>query len=271
MNAWITNRRAAIGCALLAAGPAMAGVAGTTRVGPLQVQVYDLRPDDGITASASFAQRGVEAGVTALALESFPLQQTQRILYGPWQGTSVDVATPHATAGASVWGGTASGPGGTTMQVGGTVADFAGSQGAFAGFNLQTDLLNQGSYLAFTMTPWSAISFLIPVSAVLTTGHDGDFVDTSVELKLYEEDGERDRWDRFTMSCGGPCQAEGGRLLSVTIDNESDAVFSGRWTMTATMDAVGTVSAVPEPDGWAMLLSGLGAIAALVRRRAPRP
>lgn len=270
MHAFLSKRRTVICSALLAAAPAFAGVSGTTTIGPLAVQVYDLRPDDGIVAGASFAPSGTPAGVIALAQESFPLQETQRTLYGPWQGTAVDVATPLVAASAAVSGGTASGPEGTTMQLRGTVSDFNGPEGAFAGFNVQGALLDQGSFLQFTLTPWSAISLLIPVSSLLSTERDGDAASTSIGLTLFDAAGDRDRYDSFTLSCSGPCRAEDGRLLSVTIDNESDTDFTGRWSLTAMVNGMATVSAVPEPDALAMLLSGLGVLGFVVRRRATR-
>lgn len=263
----ISWRRIAAACALVAAAPAWAASSGSLATGPISVQVFDLRPADGIAPAITFDVSGFDAGLAAAAQDTWPLELELRARYGSWQGSSLTASTQHASTAATISGGGAHGPAGTTMSLHGSVVDFGGKADAAAAFVAQAALADQGAAMGFTLAPWTALVISMDVSAQLAATHATDIATASLQLWMADANGGNSQSDDFALDCAGPCSLSGGRTMGLTFLNESDAAFAGSWSVFATLGGTAFASAVPEPGSAAMLLAGVGMLGRLARRR----
>jgi hypothetical protein len=259
--------RCAAACALLAAAPAWAASSASLAAAPIQVQLLDLRPDDGIAPAIEFHLQGFEAGAAAVAGDSWPPEFEQRALYGSWEGTARTASTRHAFASSSVAGGASDHPGGTTVSLQGSAIDFAGPADASARFGAQA-VLAQGAMAGFTLSPWTAIVMSMDVSARLATTHANDIASANFDLRFMDVDHNQQLLDTFTLDCAGTCSVADGRAVSLTFLNESAASLGGFWSVYSNVIGTSFTSAVPEPGPGTLWLCGIGLLGYVARRHA---
>jgi len=261
-----SRRQAAALCALLIATPTWAAVrsTATAAAGPMTVQVFDMRPDDAVAAGVTFANAAAGAAVSTTVEETRPYDHLWHARTGSWQETSVDAVASHTEAYAAIAEGGSTGPVGATMHLSGSTRDFDGSS-----YAAQAAMLENGQWLSFSLTPWSAMSLNVDVSGTLETLQPGDHAEIVFELTLSTSTG-MERFDTFWMACDGACIDSNGRMLSVTLPNESDMALDGLWTLSARVAGSSVASAVPEASSSALLMSGL-ALMGFVARRRTRP
>jgi len=242
----------------------------------LVVQVFDLDPGDGITASVSFA--AVSDGVsTASVLLNRSIDGT----YLPEQRTDLEGAmfgTLNATLDAH--GGLASGSASTSGNASAAQAMAQGSFGTNASDGTSawavSSLAEQGNYPAwnFTVTPWTRVVFsgMGQISGeVVGNGHAGAEVrlwvigptlpgsttgQQSVEASL-----------RFTQLSEGSFSRSGA--LDVSFRNLSAQPLSGTIDIftDASVFSYQSVSPIPEPATWATALLGLAVLGGQAWRR----
>lgn len=261
-------RRIALACTLAAAAPAWAASSATTTLGPLHIGLVDLRPEDGISPSVAFTVDGDEAGIAAVAGETWPPEVYQHARYGSWLGNALTAQTRHASAAATVGGGGAASPAGTRARLTGQAVDFAGPEDISALYGAVV-VLNQGINPAFELAPWTALVISFDVSTELKTRHGNDHAFTSVGLMIDDGMGHELR-DEYTLECVGACRRSESRAFSLTFRNDSDTLLSASWSAWGNVTGTGFASAVPEPSTVAMLLAGFGIIGRSMRRTSAR-
>jgi len=76
--------------------------------------------------------------------------------------------------------------------------------------------------------------------------------------------------DSYSLSGLGTINFTGGTVTAITIQSTSNVgnAFHGFFNETFTL--AGTVSSVPEPGSWALMIGGLGIVGASMRRRATK-
>lgn len=256
-------RRTVALCALLAAMPTWATVTTNATVGPMTVQTFDLRPDDGAAPGVSFANAALGASLTATAWEASPFDDLRHTKSASWQGASVDATVAQTAAYAEISGGGPTSPLGASLHLAGSTLSPRAEFSALAA--MQTD----GQMLGFSLAPWSAMALSFDVSGSLVTVHPGDRAEIVFELSLNTSTG-LERFDTFRMECFDYCSDTNGRLLSVTLPNESGTTLDGLWTLTARVAGGSVTSPVPEPSHGALLMSGLAVMGLVSRRRQRR-
>lgn len=258
--------RIALACTLAVAAPAWGASSASTTLGPIHLELVDLRPEDGITPSVGFSVDGDEAGVAAVAGETWPPEVYQHARYGSWLGNALTAQTRHASAAATVGGGAAASPAGTRALLTGKAVDFVGPEDISALYGAVV-VLNQGTNPAIELAPWTALVFSFDVSTDLATRHANDYAFTSVGLAIDDGMGNELR-DEYTLECVGPCRKIESRTFSLTFRNDSDTLRSATWSVWGNVTGTGFASAVPEPSTMAMLLAGFGVIGRRMRRSA---
>lgn len=261
-------RRTVALCALLVALPTWAAVrsGATAAAGPVTAQVFDLRPEDGVAANVSFASQAFGAAVSATVEETGPFDVQWRSRTGSWQGTGVDMAASRTEVHAAITGGGANSPLGATMQLSGVVHDVNSPSVASSAYAAHAAMLADGQMLSFALTPWSAMSLHVDVSGALSTLRPGDHAEIVFELSLNTSTG-MERFDVFQMACTNACSDANGRLLSLTLPNESDVTLEGLWTLNARVAGAVAASPVPEASSSALLMCGLALMGLVARRR----
>lgn len=259
-----SRRQVAALCALLIAMPTWAAVrsTATAAAGPMTVQVSDMRADDAVAAGVTFASAAAGAAVSTTVEEAWPYDHLWHAKTGSWQEISVDAVASHTEAYAAVGEGGSSSPVGATMHLSGSTRDVDGSS-----YAAQAAMLGNGQWLAFSLTPWSALSLNVDVSGTLETLQLGDQAEIVFELMLSTSTGV-ERFDTFTMACSGACIDSNGRMLTVTLPNESDMALDGLWTLSARVAGSSVASPVPETGSGVLLMSGLALMGFVARRRA---
>jgi hypothetical protein len=254
---------------LLAALPAWAASGGTSAFGPIGVQLIDLRPEDGIAPSISFQVEGMEAGVVASAGVLLPLNYELRAHYGPWQGTSIDAATPHSRSAAAVAGGGVGSPAGVAALLQGSADDYAGLPGSAAAFATEVAILVNGESIGFVLSPWTSVVLSMDFSTQLTTTKEDDTALTTAGLFVSDAAGLFPMEERFDRACAGACSVADRRTLSVTLSNGSGLGLDGYWWAAANLGGTSFASAVPEPAPLSLGLCG-ALVAGLVAARRTR-
>ncbi|MGV7207665.1 PEP-CTERM sorting domain-containing protein [Oxalobacteraceae bacterium A2-2] len=286
LKAWVAI------CAAAAVGPVLADSYGSASLGKVSVVLIDLDSDDGIAASISFLPSTVKYADGALIsgvaqtgqfggtepgnhYESF-------IKTAAWPGTNVsgNFSSELASASAAV-SGAASGAGFTAASLSGA-AFSTQSQSAyfFAEASIPGSPYDKRAFVlsAHTQVVFS-VDATLAASTTLGLGRDGASESALAEATLYAGGWAQDgvTWvadERIQsasvsylagMAQGGGAEAWSG-TMSVSYSNLAAASAEGEIQAYARVRGTSVV-AVPEPEGYAMLLGGLAMLAGLARRR----
>ena len=229
--------------ALVLSAPAWAASNGSFTTGPVKFELVDLRPDDGIAPSVIFhTLPGQEGGVAAQGAQLVPLQLELRAQYNSWADSRISAGTSLAKAKARVQGGGSDGvAGGATMFGSGSSKDFTGPPEAVAAFYAEAVLASSGEGIRFTLSPWTALVMSVDGGVKLAGTRAGDYADSAVVLSM-TLDGQQEHRDEFQFSCTGACTLAEGRMLTVTVSNESGEAAGGQWWAMATVGGGSTAS-----------------------------
>lgn len=262
--------------ASLAAAPGWAAVSSSAQMGPLQVQLFDLDPGDGITPSLQFTNMGTNTSLYTLAMTPSPYVYDMQIDTGatPWQPGSVAALAGVAQASAAIEGtGTAAG---TRLTAAGSAGNFE-SLYAFeaARYTGSTDAPLTNS--AFTLSA-NTIAVLSGVATVAASGTATTVLEeyaaatVHIELAGFGGGGSGSQAAHDTLATGGygsaqPFSFGSSRLLSVSFLNQTSGDLSGTLSLAANVSGYVYATPVPEPRSWALLMAGLTAVGWCARRR----
>lgn len=274
---------AALATAFVAA-PSFASSASTATLGPLVVTLHDLDPLDGISSSISFTHPLHDFGSFAGAWvsQSAPNNHQDQRSEGTyaWAPVAASATSSLAWANASLAGSTDTNGGGAVFSASGA-----------ANSPTSTNPNDSAFYSAYAYLPFTTQGFTLSANTLVTfsaastvSGHADYFFDAGemgpgayaeVGMGIYGPDFTDWRSAISADSLSG--RADGSaelrsfsnsRTLQVSFANSTAQNFSG--TLGLNVDVSGNafaVTAVPEPETYAMLLAGLGLMGSLVRRK----
>lgn len=257
---------AVLACATLACAPAGASSNGHMTVGPLVVELIDLRPDDGIAPDVWFDGSGADAGVAAAAQESWLPELVLHARFGPWHGTGAQASTRHSSASLLVDGGSDQ-PAGTSLSLHGLAIDFLGPFGASATFAATAVVRTEGVPTTFTLSPGTALTLRMEVHAQLATTQGQDSASASAFMELQSAGGGL-LSEAFDVNCVDVCSVTDTGTIVASLSNLSSTPLHGAWGVSASLTGTAFASNVPEPASGALLLAGVSAVASITRRRA---
>lgn len=262
--------------ASLAAAPGWAAVSSSAQIGPLQLQLFDLDPSDGITPSLQFTNMGSNTGLYTLAMTPAPYAYDMQIDIGstPWQAGSVTALAGVAQASAAIEGtGTAAG---TRLWAAGGAGNFD-SLYAFeaARYSGSADAPLMGGVFTVSANTIAVLSGVATVAAsgtATTVLEEYAAATVHIELAGLGGGGSGAQSAQDTLATGGygsaqPFNFGNSRLLSVSFLNQTAGDLSGTLSLTANVSGYVYATPVPEPRSWALLLAGLTAVGWRARRR----
>lgn len=235
--------------AALAAAPAFAVTASSSAsasLGAFSYSLLDLDTSDGINTSISFSSAVSAPFATATYLE-LPANsyQTTTDTSG---ATTVTVSTASSLATATI---------STTLSAAGSTSPVSGNYGSF----YAAASVPGSSGISFTVTANTQVTFsaLATVYAYTEgTTATSSYASAAARFDIADYGG-----GSLSTSTSSPATLQ--QLLSFTLINSTATTFSG--LLSASVVAVGSVSAVPEPETWALMLAGFGLLSAVARRR----
>ena len=273
---------AVAGSGLFCTPPAQAAVVASAGLGPVEYQLIDLDPDDGI---APWLAVDMAAGRTfslfSEATQSQPVASTSQSLDGAasWPARGVVASVAWAQASASI-AGSSEGLGAPLSLVGST-ADFISSRNEDrASFSAKAE----DSGALFTLSPHTRVEFrLLGSVTARTTGgagavdvaYAGDFSFAAIGIRIDEAEGGPLVVDSVSFPCSPfvdqfPCANLNFQgHLQVVYDNTGSANFSGRLVPVVELSGSSHANAlpVPEPVPLALWALGAGTLAWWTRRR----
>lgn len=280
-------------CLATMAGPASATAISSAAFGNVTITLYDLKPDDGIAPSISFLPYTHKFDGGAYIHGEAETGQTRTwdpgselITYektGAWQSTSVRDSgqSGMASSAASVTG-SASGLGFTALSVSGTAESGEGEYGRYYSY---ASVTNGPNLKRFVLSANTMVTFSVDasVSASATLGYtpgarEGELAYAKLRMYAGGVDARGNSLDGDLQEhlanvlygdgwpAGGASNSWSG-LMSASFSNLSDRSGQGEFYAEATVGGRSVPAAVPEPSSPAILLSGLGLMAALARRR----
>lgn len=233
----------------------------------LRYDLVDLDPNDGITPSLTFTidptSRNSHARVRARNRFGDAVRD-----YGPW-------LPPAAPSSVSLdlfpWNASASMTGtlGTDLSLQGD-ATISGADGIERTLSTWAD----SGYITFVLSPMSAVTWHTDIeghgiAAAVTAPTAGGMVSLELSLSLFSESpaqSERSSY-RFTAAPGD--RFDLNDTIEATLSNTLATGIQGGVNLNGSGYLSNSVSPVPEPAHWALLLTGLAVITG-ARRRARR-
>ena len=273
--------------ATLAAGPVFANSFASASLGPIRVTLFDMDVLDGVDPSISFGTTG-DANDTAAHVflyRSSPEDQHEQYTNGAvqWAPVSASVNTSWGGASASLVGAsTLLSPNGMTLSASGSVNNpisvgYFSYDYAYFVAGVEAPSSKTGFTLsANTAVMFSALSETTVSLSGPRTGSDDAHAATTMGIsglgalgsgsQTASDDNYSDvDWNSSYL------KASQSRRLGVSflnLTNESmDGVFN---TSVSASGGVYNIAAVPEPESYAMLLTGLGLMGAVARRRSKK-
>lgn len=279
--------------ALAAAASANATSFASASLGPIQIQLIDLNPTDGVTASITFGS-GVSSSSYGYTYDGNGQSQSLPYIGGNYGVSTASTATTSTSV--AFTGGTASSIQGATLSVTSQASGLAnGGQGYYYGY------LTAPNYTQFTLSANTAVVFSAlgstsastTVGVDVTTGHseyaysslyltvsgsaplsNSGSQSSSDSLSAYASAIGQQTFDpatnQYVYSYTG-AQDSKNALLSASFMNMTSANKQGSIYAQAYNYGYSSIAAaVPEPETYAMLLAGLGVIGAVARRRRAR-
>jgi PEP-CTERM motif len=284
--------------ALAAAASANATSFSSATLGPIQVQLFDLNPLDGVGPSITFLTNGNGSGNYAYAYASnYSLGiYAGETNYGSnsFSSVSANANIPSTFSTASI----TSGPNETSAQgvslsasgqVSGTSNNDSNSYSAYA---LAPNSYYNGNFVlsAYTMVTFSALATSSATTTVGNVPYQGSeyaqasaglsvsgsaplgagYQNSSANVSSYASYTYSYAWDdqaqQYVYTYSGQ-QDSSTNMVGVSFTNLTSADKQG--TVSANVYAYGSssIAAVPEPETYAMLLAGMGVIATIARRR----
>jgi hypothetical protein len=129
------------------------------------------------------------------------------------------------------------------------------------------------SVFAFTLSAHSRVVFNVPYALTAQAFEAGTSADANAQLTVSEPSGMQ---DAFVIEVAGANQYDGlgsfarSGYLSLTVVNDTANVLTGGLQLSTSANVYSTVAfaaPVPEPQGYALLVAGLGLVGAFARRR----
>ncbi|MCW7540253.1 PEP-CTERM sorting domain-containing protein [Aquabacterium sp. A7-Y] len=272
----------ALGGLAFAAAPAHATAAASASAGPLEFEVVDLRPDDGQAASYRVDRgtwrplgSGPFVSGTHGIVEHWDASQEMRHTYESDEDDAflAPVAIEKSGAGHS----SSASASETGLKVS-TSLSSAGSSMASAGtwIGFYPGEVPDG-YFGLELAPHSQLTVSFDAVVRISDGGltDGANENASAMVDFTFEPvepgaGSGPHWQRLAVSSGRDGLSEvqqKKQRMSLTILNDSDTFMHGSLDIDLVTLANVGISPAPEPGTWALMLAGLGGLAAVARRR----
>lgn len=293
----LTLLAAATATALVVHVPAHATASSSASLTDFTITLYDLLPTDGITPSITFAGNSY---TYSWAYHSNPYQYagySYDVGSGPFDPSAQTASTSQSTAAASSTGSTpATLTGAITTVVGGLHASGSanGTTGTPGTDNSQysaTAYWNGWNSSGFTLSANTVAVFsaTVATSATTTTNYTGNqeyaYGEAGINVSGPSGSGNGGQSSSDTLQSAvynwnNPVYDGNGNLLyyapasdtktgtlGASFVNFTGGSLTGTFYAYANAYGMSTVSAVPEPETYAMMLAGLGAVGFISRRR----
>jgi len=273
---------AAATVAALCATSAFAASSSSATLGPLNVQLFDLNPLDGITPSITFASDAGQSSTYAYVYQPNPYAYDVQNNYGAtlWGDVSSSAMTSLAWASSSLSGAAATGHG-ATLTAAGATADFTSpSYYDSASYNASTTSHTSGS--PFTLSANTALVISAAATATAAAnGHNLSYADNaSASASLYlwgagpSGAGSQSAYDSASVYrdsyLNGPWTATDSRTLGAAFVNLTSGDMSGYLQLSVDADGNTYASPVPVPAAVWLMGSGLLGLAGIARRNQQR-
>jgi hypothetical protein len=285
---------AALACAI---GPAFAASSASASLSSITFTLYDLNPTDGIDPLLTFTGGVGTYGsyVTAGASETDIINggdSASQTKTGAQFTTSrsASVSTDSSGATASVVGSGLTSIGGTTptsvflssVSASGHATAPAGAGSSDFSANAMSPQANWYTNFTLSNNTLLLVTLNASTSADMTIGYDAlngvaeyAYASTSVSLSGAGASGtgSQNAYDSSGSSVNGwwsfgPASASDSRLMAVSFSNVSGADLGGTFALNANVNGFSQSAVpVPEPETYAMMLAGLGALGFISRRR----
>ena len=278
----------AIALAAASALPAWASSGSQASIGPIAVTVYDLNLTDGITSSVTFSPNN-KAEDTAVVANTFQPKlnlQDRYVSLGdhPWDTLSESAHTPLAWATASLTGAASTTPIGAQLSIAGGAQTPAPSSNYLFDYALYESFSTVYD-TSFTLSANSKVTFSALVSIAgyadnrANIFRDGDsaFALATLDLTGIGINGTGIQRGYSGLSettygsyAGNRTSFSFERLVNVSFENQTDHDLAGSITVLSWIQGRSYAIAaapVPEPETYALFLSGLGLVGWAARRR----
>jgi hypothetical protein len=285
---------AALACAI---GPAFAASSASASLSNITFTLYDLNPTDGTNPMLTFTGGvGVYGSyVSAAASESDLLtggDSASQTKTGAQFTTSrsASVATDSSSAQSAVVGSGLTSIGGTTPTSVFLSNVSANGQAAFpagagtADFSASAMSPQSNWYTNFTLSNNTLllVTMNASTSAGITIGYDSvnginEYANANASVSLSgtgaSGSGSQSAYDNSSSSVNGwwsygPASSADARMMAVSFSNVSGHDLTGNFSLNTSVSGFSQSAVpVPEPETYAMMLAGLGALGFISRRR----